>query len=68
VVDRQRPYETVFLEKFPSLTKMLIHRVPTKIPTSSREKEVGWLGATVRHSVAALSGSVIAVQSNYGVA
>ena len=35
---RQQPYETIFLVKVLSLSKMLIHQVPTKIPTSSREK------------------------------
>jgi hypothetical protein len=38
---RQQPYQTAFLDKFLSLSKMLIHRVPTKIPTSSREKKIG---------------------------
>ena len=35
---RQQPYEAAFLEKFLSLSKMLIHRVPTEIPTSSGGK------------------------------
>jgi hypothetical protein len=30
---RQQPYEVAFLEKFLSLSKMLVHRVPTEIPT-----------------------------------
>jgi hypothetical protein len=30
---RQQSYETAFPEKYLSLSKMLIHRVPTKIPT-----------------------------------
>ena len=30
---RQRPYEATFLEGVPGLSKMLIQRVPTKIPT-----------------------------------
>src|SRR6266478_1955111 len=49
---RQQPYEAAFLEKFLSLSKMLVHRVPTEIPTTGEED---WSGT---QSVAALVGLV----------
>ena len=59
---RQQPYEAAFLEKFLSLSKMLVHRVPTEIPTTGEED---WSGT---QSVAALVGLVCrGVSSNYDV-